>query len=148
MGQKQYIGTYFDETGLIRAIEDLHFKGYLEEDLFVVLQDKKELAMLRGQSSAELVSAKRGLWDKFTGKKSTDEETRDVFRELGLAEGDIERHHADVERGGYVLIADEEGARRGAPMTPDKLADQPEGIEAERRLDHENRILESENDRM
>ena len=52
MGKKQLIGTYENETDLIRQIEDLHFTGYLEEDLYVVLQDKTDMAMLRGQSTA------------------------------------------------------------------------------------------------
>ncbi|MEW8975256.1 MAG: general stress protein, partial [Exiguobacterium sp.] len=55
MGKKQWIGVYQNETDLIRKIEDLHFAGYLEEDLYIVLQDKTDMAMLRGQSAAQLV---------------------------------------------------------------------------------------------
>ncbi|AFS69497.1 general stress protein [Exiguobacterium antarcticum] len=148
MGKKQLIGTYENETDLIRQIEDLHFAGYLEEDLYVVLQDKTDMAMLRGQSAAQLVSGKRTLFERFTGKGVTDEETRDAFHSLGLKEGEVERHVASVRSGAYVLLADEEGATRPAPEQKSILESEPEGIEAERKLDHENRALENENDRM
>ncbi|MET4655626.1 hypothetical protein ABIC15_002355 [Exiguobacterium sp. PvP048] len=148
MGKKQLIGTYDNETDLIRQIEDLHFAGYLEEDLYIVLQDKTDMAMLRGQSAAQLVSGKRTLFERFTGKPVTEEETREAFQSLGLPEGDMERHVTSVKHGAYVLLADEEGARRPKPEPQSILESEPEGIEAERKLDHENRALENENDRM
>lgn len=148
MGKKQLIGTYENETELIRQIEDLHFAGYLEEDLYVVLQDKTDMAMLRGQSAAQLVAGKRTLFERFTGKPVTSEETRAAFDSLGLADGEVDKHVASVKSGAYVLLADEEGAKRPAPEPKSILESEPEGIEAERKLDHENRALENENDRM
>lgn len=147
MGKKQFIGTYENETDLIRDIEDLHFKGYLEEDLYVVLQDKTDMAMLRGQSAAQLVSGKRTLFERFTGKPATEEEIRAAFTSLGLADGEIERHVTGVRHGAYVLFADQAGEERPTPSPKSILETEPEGIEAERKLDHENRALENENDR-
>ncbi|WP_368915505.1 general stress protein [Exiguobacterium acetylicum] len=148
MGKKQWIGVYQNETDLIRKIEDLHFAGYLEEDLYIVLQDKTDMAMLRGQSAAQLVSGKRTLFERFTGKPASAEEIQTAFMELGLPEADIRQHVLRVQQGEYVLLADEAGASRPAPEPKSILETEPEGIEAERKLDHENRALENENDRM
>jgi len=110
MNTKRYVGTYYQESELISKIDELHAQGYREEDLYVVVKDKSDLSMVRGQTAAEVKSTKPSWLDRFMGATSSDEEVRHTFRNLGLSDEETSRHYQDIENGGFVLLAD---AREG-----------------------------------
>ncbi|MFN4214388.1 MULTISPECIES: DUF2382 domain-containing protein [Exiguobacterium] len=106
MDNKRYVGTYYQESELVSKIDELRAQGHREEDLYVVVKDKSNLSMVRGETGAEVKETKASWLDRFFGVADGADEVRHTFDKLGFSEEETARHHSDIENGGFVLLLD------------------------------------------
>ncbi|WP_214890658.1 DUF2382 domain-containing protein [Exiguobacterium sp. s142] len=106
MDNKRYVGTYYQESELVSKIDELRAAGHSEDDLYVVVKDKSNLSMVRGETDAEVKETKASWLDRFFGVADGGDEVRHTFDKLGFSEEETARHHQDIEKGGFVLLLD------------------------------------------
>ncbi|UTT42191.1 YsnF/AvaK domain-containing protein [Exiguobacterium aurantiacum] len=106
MDNKRYVGTYYQESELVSKIDQLRAEGHREDDLYVVVKDKSNLSMVRGETDAEVKETKASWLDRFFGVADGGDEVRHTFDKLGFSEEETARHHQDIENGGMVLLLD------------------------------------------
>ena len=106
MDNKRYVGTYYQESELVSKIDELRAEGHREDDLYVVVKDKSNLSMVRGETDAEVKETKASWLDRFFGVADGGDEVRHTFDKLGFSEEETARHHQDIENGGMVLLLD------------------------------------------
>ncbi|MEW8967861.1 YsnF/AvaK domain-containing protein [Exiguobacterium alkaliphilum] len=106
MDNKRYVGTYYQQSELVSKIDELRAQGHREEDLYVVVKDKSNLSMVRGETDAEVKETKASWLDRFFGVSDGADEVRHTFDKLGFSEEETARHHQDIENGGFVLLLD------------------------------------------
>ena len=106
MDNKRYVGTYYQESELVSKIDELRAQGHREDDLYVVVKDKSNLSMVRGETDAEVKETKASWLDRFFGVADGGDEVRHTFDKLGFSEEETARHHQDIENGGMVLLLD------------------------------------------
>ncbi|MFY9945322.1 MAG: YsnF/AvaK domain-containing protein [Exiguobacterium chiriqhucha] len=106
MDNKRYVGTYYQESELVSKIDELRAQGHSEDDLYVVVKDKSNLSMVRGETDAEVKETKASWLDRFFGVADGGDEVRHTFDKLGFSEEETARHHQDIENGGMVLLLD------------------------------------------
>lgn len=109
MDNKRYVGTYYQESELVSKIDELRAAGHREDDLYVVVKDKSNLSMVRGETGAEVKETKASWLDRFFGVADGGDEVRHTFDKLGFSEEETARHHQDIENGGFVLLLDTDG---------------------------------------
>ncbi|TCI58565.1 DUF2382 domain-containing protein [Exiguobacterium sp. SH3S1] len=106
MDNKRYVGTYYQEAELVSKIDELRAAGHREDDLYVVVKDKSNLSMVRGETDAEVKETKASWLDRFFGVADGGDEVRHTFDKLGFSEEETARHHQDIEKGDFVLLLD------------------------------------------
>ena len=106
MDNKRYVGTYYQESELVSKIDQLRAEGHREDDLYVVVKDKSNLSMVRGETDAEVKETKASWLDRFFGVADGEDEVRHTFDKLGFSEEETARHRQDIENGGFVLLLD------------------------------------------
>ncbi|WP_251131163.1 YsnF/AvaK domain-containing protein [Exiguobacterium sp. s70] len=106
MDNKRYVGTYYQESELVSKIDELRAQGHREDDLYVVVKDKSNLSMVRGETDAEVKETKASWLDRFFGVADGGDEVRHTFDKLGFSQEETARHHQDIENGGMVLLLD------------------------------------------
>ncbi|WP_214762324.1 YsnF/AvaK domain-containing protein [Exiguobacterium sp. s146] len=106
MDNKRYVGTYYQESELVSKIDQLRAEGHREDDLYVIVKDKSNLSMVRGETDAEVKETKASWLDRFFGVADGGDEVRHTFDKLGFSEEETARHHQDIENGGMVLLVD------------------------------------------
>lgn len=106
MDNKRYVGTYYQESELVSKIDELRAQGHREDDLYVVVKDKSNLSMVRGETGAEIKETKASWLDRFFGVADGGDEVRHTFDKLGFSEEETARYHQDIENGGMVLLLD------------------------------------------
>lgn len=111
MDNKRYVGTYYQESELVSKIDELRAKGHREDDLYVVVKDKSNLSMVRGETDAEVKETKASWLDRFFGVADGEDEVRHTFEKLGFSEEETARHHQEIENGGFVLLLDSDDGR-------------------------------------
>jgi len=52
MKTKQYIGTFYSEEELISKMDELHIQGHREEDFYVIVKEKSNIARRWGIRSS------------------------------------------------------------------------------------------------
>lgn len=106
MDNKRYVGTYYQESELVSKIDQLRAEGHREDDLYIVVKDKSNLSLVRGETDAEVKETKASWLDRFFGVADGGDEVRHTFDKLGFSEEETARHHQDIENGGMVLLLD------------------------------------------
>lgn len=106
MDNKRHVGTYYQESELVSKIDQLRAEGHREDDLYVVVKDKSNLSLVRGETDAEVKETKASWLDRFFGVADGGDEVRHTFDKLGFSEEETARHHQDIENGGMVLLLD------------------------------------------
>lgn len=104
MKTKQYIGTFYSEEELISKMDELHIQGHREEDFYVIVKEKSNIALVRSQMDAEIATTKPSWIDRIRGNKGRDQEVDDLFGSLDLSDNEIEQRKTEVEGGGFVLL--------------------------------------------
>lgn len=79
MANKKYIGSFRTEQEVIDKINELKLEGYVEEDIYVVSNDKESLSIVRGQTDVDLSTVEGNWLDKFMAFMSGDEPVRRRF---------------------------------------------------------------------
>ncbi|WP_214856055.1 MULTISPECIES: general stress protein [unclassified Exiguobacterium] len=104
MKTKQYIGTFYSEEELISKMDELHIQGHREEDFYVIVKEKSNIALVRSQMDAEIATTRPSWIDRIRGNKGRDQEVDDLFGSLDLSDNEIEQRKTEVEGGGFVLL--------------------------------------------
>lgn len=108
MADKKYIGSFRTEQEVLDKISELKLEGYVENDIYVVTNDKDSLSIVRGQTDVDL-SAVDGNWlDKFIAFISGDEPVRAAFLNMGFTDEEAERYYSEVKSGSILLYVDKD----------------------------------------
>ncbi|MDI2587288.1 DUF2382 domain-containing protein [Psychrobacillus sp. NEAU-3TGS] len=106
MADKKYVGSFRTEEEVLHKIKELKNEGYVENDIYVVTNDKDSLSIVRGQTDVDLVSADGNWLDKFIAFMSGDEPVRAAFHDMGFTEEESHRYYSDVKDGSFLLYVD------------------------------------------
>lgn len=112
MGNKRYIGMYFNEKELTERISELKREGWPEENIFVIAKNEDRLTMLQNRSDAEVQSAGSSWSDRFIGFLTGENPVRRMIEKLQLGVQETETYYRQIEEGGMLLYVDTGEAAR------------------------------------
>ncbi|QUG40091.1 YsnF/AvaK domain-containing protein [Psychrobacillus sp. INOP01] len=108
MADKKYIGSFRTEQEVLDKINELKLEGYVENDIYVVTNDKDSLSMVRGQTDVDLSTVEGNWLDKFMAFMSGDEPVRAAFLNMGFSDEESDRYYGEVKSGSILLYVDKE----------------------------------------
>lgn len=108
MADKKYVGSFRTEQAVLDKINELKLEGYVEDDIYVVTNDKDSLSIVRGQTNVDLTSVDGNWLDKFMAFISGDEPVRAAFLNMGFTDEEAERYYSEVKSGSILLYVDKE----------------------------------------
>ena len=109
MAKNNFMGTFDNETEVLRKIEELKSQGISEDHMYVMAHDKDQISMVRGRTDVDYKSTEGGSWkDKFMGFMSGNEPTRQAFNDMGVDGQEADRYYQEVENGKILLFVDKE----------------------------------------
>ncbi|MGI2327890.1 DUF2382 domain-containing protein [Planococcus sp. YIM B11945] len=106
MADNKFMGTFDNETEVLRKIEELKAEGATEDHMYVMAKDEDQLTMVRGRTDVDYKSAEGSWKDKFMGFLSGNEPVRQAFAGMGVDEQEAERYHREVQNGRILLFVD------------------------------------------
>lgn len=123
MEEKKFIYVYYDEDDLLWKINALKEEGYKEEDMYVIVKDKEEILMTKGQVDINVESAGLQSWrDRFAAFLLGEKPVRDALLRIGLSTGmceeEAEKHYTDVITGGMLLYVDTNSQNNSEQFDP------------------------------
>lgn len=103
----KFIGLFEIETDIINKVKALKADGWTGGNIYLLLWEHEQFTLLRyREMSTQLVED--GLWtadfQEFIVGDSYVRKAMDVF---GIQEAELEKYYETVEKGGYVLCADQ-----------------------------------------
>ena len=108
MANNKFIGTFSDETDVLRKIEELKTKGCTEDDIFIVARSKGKISMVRGRTNVESKVVGGDMVENFLSFLTGSEPVEKAFAEMDLDRSEAEQYFREVKNGKIVLIADRE----------------------------------------
>lgn len=108
MANNKFMGTFDNETEVLRKIEELKSQGTSEDHMYVMAKDKEQISMVRGRTDVDYKSAEGGWKDKFMGFLSGNEPVREAFNNLGVDGDEANRYYNEVQNGKILLFVDKE----------------------------------------
>lgn len=106
MADKKFVGSFPTEQEVLNKIKELKLEGYVEEDIYVVTNNKESLSIVRGQTDVELESVEGNWLDKFKAFLTGDVPVRAAFSQMGFTDEDSQRYYSEVKNGGILLYVD------------------------------------------
>lgn len=108
MADKKYVGSFRTEQEVLDKINELKLEGYVENDIYVVTNDKDSLSIVRGHTDVDLSTAEGNWLEKFIAFISGDEPVRAAFLNMGFTDEEAERYYSEVKSGSILLYVDKE----------------------------------------
>ncbi|MCP2033840.1 uncharacterized protein (TIGR02271 family) [Planomicrobium sp. HSC-17F08] len=109
MASNNFMGTFDNETEVLRKIEELKSQGISEDHMYVMAHDKDQISMVRGRTDVDYKSTEGGGWmDKFMGFMSGNEPIRQAFNDMGVDGNEADRYYQEVQNGKILLFVDKE----------------------------------------
>jgi len=108
MANKKYIGSFKTEEEVLAKINELKLEGFVENDIYVVSNDKDSLSIVRGQTDVDLSTVEGNWLDKFMAFMSGDEPVRAAFLNMGFTDEESDRYYNEVKSGSILLYVDKE----------------------------------------
>lgn len=108
MANNKFMGTFDNETEVLRKIEELKTEGTSEDHMYVMARDKEQISMVRGRTDVDYKSTEGGWKDKFMGFLSGNEPVREAFNNLGVDGDEADRYYNEVQNGKILLFVDKE----------------------------------------
>ena len=106
MTDKKFVGSFLTEQEVLDKINELRLEGYIDDDIYVVTDDKESLSIVRGQTAVELDSVEGSWLDKFKAFLMGDEPVRAAFSQMGFSDEESERYYSELKSGGILLYVD------------------------------------------
>lgn len=106
MADKKFVGSFQTEQEVLDKISELKLEGYIEDDIYVVTNDKESLSIVRGHTAVELESVEGNWLDKFKAFLAGDEPVRAAFSQMGFTAEESERYYSEVKSGAILLYVD------------------------------------------
>lgn len=108
MANNKFMGTFDNETEVLRKIEELKTQGTSEDHMYVMARDKEQISMVRGRTDVDYKSTEGNWKDKFMGFLSGNEPVREAFNGLGVDGDEADRYYNEVQNGKILLFVDKE----------------------------------------
>jgi uncharacterized protein (TIGR02271 family) len=118
MADKNFVGTFQNETEVLNKIDELKTQGYSDNDIYIVTNDADKLSIVRGETDVDLRTPEGNWMDKFIAFLSGDEPVKGAFTNMGFSENESNRYFNEIKAGGILLYVDREyGNLYGNPET-------------------------------
>ncbi|MFJ7825910.1 YsnF/AvaK domain-containing protein [Psychrobacillus sp. NPDC096623] len=108
MADKKYVGSFRTEQEVLNKINELKLEGYVENDIYVVTNDKDSLSIVRGHTDVDLSTVDGNWLDKFIAFMSGDEPVRAAFLNMGFTDEEADRYYGEVKSGSILLYVDKD----------------------------------------
>lgn len=108
MADKKFMGTFNNETEVLRKIEELRGQGKSEQDMYVLVRNENQASMIRGQTDVDYTSADGDWKDKFKEFLSGSEDIRNALSDMGVSKEEADSFYEEVEDGRLLLFVDTE----------------------------------------
>jgi len=117
--EKKYIGTYYSQRELFEKIDALKLTGNLEEDMYIVTNDKSDIRMIRGRTDAEVKESGDENWiEKVKHFIMGEEPVTGAFEQMGYSKEEAGQYYAEAKKGGMLLFIDRELGHQTANSNP------------------------------
>jgi len=111
---KKLYGVFNNEEELQQQIDELKFKGYADEDMYVVATRDNQVSMVRGDTDIQSNTEGGSWWDKFKSFMMGEDSVNDSFHRMGFDDQEREHYYSEVSSGKIFLYVDREyGANFG-----------------------------------
>ena len=108
MANNKFMGTFDNETEVLKKIEEMKAQGSSEDDMYVMARDKDQISMVRGRTDVDYKSSEGNWMDKFMGFLSGNESSREAFSGMGVDDAEADRYYNEVQNGKILLFVDRE----------------------------------------
>lgn len=108
MANNKFMGTFDNETEVLKKIEEMKAQGSSEDDMYVMARDKDQISMVRGRTDVDYKSSEGNWMDKFMGFLSGNESSREAFSGMGVDDAEADRYYKEVQNGKILLFVDRE----------------------------------------
>jgi len=118
--EKKYIGTYYSQMELFEKIDALKLTGNLEEDMYIVTNDERDIRMIRGRTEADVKDSGDENWiEKVKHFIMGEEPVTGAFERMGFSKEVATQYYAEAKKGGMLLFVDRELGHKEAPNLND-----------------------------
>lgn len=106
MDKKVFIGMYHNDSELMAQIDELKTQGIEGENIYVIAEDKTDVAMFQGMKYGDVQTAPESWFDRFMDILTGSDHVRSMLEEVGVPEGDMDNYYEQIQNGGKLLYVD------------------------------------------
>lgn len=107
MSEKRFVGTYGTKESLLSKINELNENGYDEGELYVVTEQEDAVHVLKHETNVNVENGDASWLDNLQDETNQGKDMKQALHDLGISDDEVERAHAQLKQGGYVLVIDE-----------------------------------------
>jgi hypothetical protein len=107
MSKKRFVGTYDTKENLLSKINELNENGYDEGELYVVTEQEDAVHVLKHETNVNVENGDASWLDNLQDETNQGKDMKQALHDLGISDDEVERAHAQLKQGGYVLVIDE-----------------------------------------
>ncbi len=107
MSEKRFVGTYGTKESLLSKMNELNENGYDEGELYVVTEQEDAVHVLKHETNVNVENGDTSWLDNLQDETNQGKDMKQALHDLGISDDEVERAHAQLKQGGYVLVIDE-----------------------------------------
>ncbi|MEJ6527471.1 general stress protein [Exiguobacterium sp. USCH10] len=107
MSEKRFVGTYGTKESLLSKMNELNENGYDEGELYVVTEQEDAVHVLKHETNVNVENGDASWLDNLQDETNQGKDMKQALHDLGISDDEVERAHAQLKQGGYVLVIDE-----------------------------------------
>ncbi|WP_337874667.1 general stress protein [Exiguobacterium sp.] len=107
MSEKRFVGTYDTKESLLSKMNELNENGYDEGELYVVTEQEDAVHVLKHETNVNVENGDASWLDNLQDETNQGKDMKQALHDLGISDDEVERAHAQLKQGGYVLVIDE-----------------------------------------
>ena len=102
------VELFDNQLQVIKRIEELKREGYQEDDMYVMVDDDEEIAILRGATGVMIKEEDDSLFDRFKSFFTGKDSVVDAFNKMDLNEKDRDACYEEVQSGKILLMVNKD----------------------------------------
>lgn len=106
MTNEYFIETFDSESEMLSKINELKEQGITESDLYIAVQDKKQLSMISEGTNSEYSGEGEDAKGKLTNFLSGNSPLQKALNDMGIDEHEVSSYVKEVEKGKILLFSD------------------------------------------
>lgn len=102
------VELFDNQHQVIKRIDDLKREGYLEEDMYIIVDDDEEISILKGYTGVMIKEEDDSLFDRFKSFLTGKDSVVDAFNKMDLNEKYRDSCYEEVQEGKILLMVNKD----------------------------------------